>query len=226
MNTSIARNVGIKYVLDNGLTSSFVGFPDDDSSFDSSFFNQINLLINKRDFRNFVIDVFCTGSKKLFRTINYSNNKLLSKYDYNIVGAVNIILDFETFYNNSFFDVRFGVNAKYGAGEDGDYFIRAVGYKDFYYNNSLYNYHPSGESKLEKLPYLQLRARVLGYGKGVIALLCKHKMFKQAMIVTARAPGGALKYLMRFKLLIALTYFESFWVRLFYLIKFYFIKFK
>lgn len=226
VNTSIARNIGIQYVIDNGLASAFVGFPDDDSTFDSSFFSEISLLIKKRDFRNFVIDVFCTGSKKPFRTVKYPNDTLLSRYDYNMVGAVNIILDFETFSKNSFFDVRFGVNAKYGAGEDGDYFIRAVDYKDFYYNSNLYNFHPSGDSKLEKLTYLKLRKRVVGYGKGVIALLCKHKMFKQATIVTFRALGGVAKYLIKFKLLIAFAYFESFWVRLFYLIKFYLTKFR
>lgn len=226
VNTSIARNIGIQHVIDSGMKCNFVGFPDDDSSFDNSFFDEIKLLIQVEDFRNFIIDVICTGTTFPFRIINLKSGTQLTKKNYNIVGAVNIIVNFQTFKKVCYFDDRFGVNAKYGAGEDGDFFIRGLAYDAFYYNNKLHNYHPSGDSKLEKLSYIKLRKRVLNYGKGVVALLCKHKMYGSATIVTFRAIGGVFKYLLKLKFKIALAYFESFWLRFFYLIKFLTFKFK
>jgi len=222
VNTSIARNIGIKYLIENDLSFNFISFPDDDSSFDSSFFTTLNLKISENDFRNFIIDVYCTGSKKLFRKINYENNKLLTKYDYNLVGAVNIILNYKTFKNVLYFDTRFGVNAKYGAGEDGDYFIRAVQLNEFYYTNKLYNYHPSGESKFKTFDRKKLKKRMVSYGKGGVALLCKHKMYKDASVLTFRGLGGFGIYSLKGEFRIALAYLESFFVRFYYLLKFYF----
>jgi glycosyltransferase involved in cell wall biosynthesis len=220
VNTSVARNVGIDYVLTHGLKSKFVSFPDDDSSFDESFFIQLSLLIEAETYHNLVTDVYCTGTNKLFRKIKFNNGALLDKYNYNIVGAVNIILNYITFERVGYFDIRFGVNAKYGAGEDGDYFIRAVEYESFYYNNKLYSFHPSGESKYDKFTFQQKRERLISYGIGCIALLCKHKMYFQALVLTLRALGGVLYYFTKLKFTIALSYFEAFFVRLIYLIKF------
>lgn len=220
VNTSVARNIGIDYVLSHGQKAHFVSFPDDDSSFDDVFFKELSSLIESKTDQNFVTDVYCTGTTKLFRKISLKNGALLDRYNFNIVGAVNIILNFETFMKVGYYDTRFGVNAQYGAGEDGDYFIRAVQYAPFYYNNKLYSFHPSGESKYDRFTFQQKRQRLINYGIGCMALLCKHKMYFQAWILTFRALGGVLYYLTKLKFAIALTYFEAFFVRLIYLIKF------
>ncbi|MBC6110545.1 glycosyltransferase family 2 protein [Pedobacter fastidiosus] len=220
LNTSVGRNLGIEYVIENKITAKYLTFPDDDSSFDASFFETLGALITKNDLRNFVIDVYCTGTKVLFRKISYENDQLLTRKDWDIVGAVNVLYNFDTFEKVGYFDVRFGVNATYGAGEDGDYFIRATQFDKFYYNNELYNYHPSGESKFKKMSYQSLRKRMFNYGKGGIALLCKHKMYFGASFLTIRAVGGVASYVLKGKFLIALTYFEAFFIRLFFLIKF------
>jgi len=220
VNSSIARNVGIEYLIRNKLAFSFLCFPDDDSSYDSEFFNAMNNKFLNKDFRNFIIDVYCTGTKIFFRKVNYSNNRLLTKFDYDLVGAVNIVINYETFQKVLYFDTRFGVNAKYGAGEDGDYFIRATEFDDFYYCNELYNFHPSGDSKFNLMSYSQLRLRMINYGIGCVALLTKHKMYKSAFFLTFRAIGGFLSYFLKRKFYISLTYLEAFVVRFFYLIKF------
>lgn len=220
VNTSIARNIGIDYVLNNGLKSYFVAFPDDDSSYDAIFFERLHSLIGEKAYHNLVTDVYCTGTTKLFRKITLNDGALLNKSNFNIVGAVNIVVNFETFEKVGYFDVRFGVNAKYGAGEDGDYFIRAVQLKPFYYSNKLYSLHPSGESKYKRFSFQQKRERLRGYGKGVIALLCKHKMYGHAFILVVRALGGVVKYLFKLQFLVAYAYFEAFFVRMFYLLKF------
>jgi hypothetical protein len=84
----------------------------------------------------------------------------------------------------------------------------------------LYSYHPSGESKYEKFTFQQKRNRLNNYAIGCIALLCKHGMYFQAWILTFRALGGVLYYSMKLKFSLALAYFEAFFVRITYLIKF------
>lgn len=225
-NTSVARNIGVDFLLNKKWTSHFVYFPDDDSSFDSSFFKKIAYDISLNVFTNKVTDVYCTGTKNLFRKINLENNTLLTKNNFNIVGAVNIILNFATFKKVLYFDTRFGVNAKYGAGEDGDYFIRAVQLEPFYYDNNIYSFHPSGDSKYKKTAFLKLITRLAKYGTGCIALLCKHKMYYQALLLTFRAVGGVAYYVFKLNFKIAFAYFIAFFVRLFVFLKFIVIPFK
>ena len=220
VNSSVARNIGIDYLLNHQLVSKFVCFPDDDSSYDRIFFKKIQSLIESNKLGNYVTDVYCTGSRDLFRKVPYRNFTVLSNKDFNIVGAVNIILNFKTFLQVLYFDSRFGVNAKYGAGEDGDYFIRAVQIERFYYTKELYSYHPSGEYRYKSLSFKSMRKRLAGYACGGIALLCKHRMYKAAIILTFRAIGGMTKYLLKGEFKIAIAYFEAFFLRFFYLLKF------
>ncbi|MBC7915287.1 MAG: glycosyltransferase [Pyrinomonadaceae bacterium] len=220
VNSSIARNIGIDYLLNHQLVSEFVCFPDDDSSYDGIFFEKIQSFIKSNKLGNYVTDVYCTGSSELFRKVSYPDFTVLSKKDFNIVGAVNIVLNFKTFQQVLYFDSRFGVNAKYGAGEDGDYFIRAVQLERFYYTKELYSYHPSGEYRYKSLSFKSMRKRLSGYACGGIALLCKHRMYKAAIILTFRAIGGVAKYLLKREFKIAIAYLEAFFLRFFYLVKF------
>lgn len=221
-NSSVARNIGIDYLVRNNFNSKFVCFPDDDSTFDAVFFNQIHKNIKSCHLNNTICEVYCEGTKKQFKKVVLNNGAILTKRNFGIVGAVNIIVNFSTFKKVLHFDTRFGVNAKYGAGEDGDYFIRAVGFEPFYYNNEIYNYHPSGESKFDKLSYLKKRRKLINYGKGGIALLCKHRMYLAGLKLALRALGGFFYFTYKLKFLLAIAYLEAFFVRLFFLTKFVF----
>ncbi|MNE28833.1 hypothetical protein D3C80_1222910 [compost metagenome] len=174
---------------------------------------------------NYVTDVYCTGTKNLFRTINHIDGALLNAKDFYSVGAVNLVLNYSTFSKTLFFDERFGVNAQYGAGEDGDYFLRALKFENFYYSNKLFSFHPSADSKYKSLTYKQLRSRLRNYARGCIALLCKHKMYWAALKLTFRALGGSVLYLLKLQFSTALAYFEAFFVRLNCLIKYSFSSF-
>jgi hypothetical protein len=220
VNTSVARNIGIKYVFENYYVSNFVCFPDDDSSYDHFFFLKIQDKLKRKDDRNLIIDVFCTGTNQLFRKVNLKNDSLLSKKNFDIVGAVNMILNFKTFRKVEFFDERFGVNAIYGAGEDGDYFIRAVQLESFYYSSGIYNFHPSSIGKFKNLTYRQKRDKLNSYGIGVMALLCKHRMYLDAFFVTIRALGGGVFALLKLEFSLGMAYFEAFFVRFYHLLKF------
>ena len=107
VNSSVARNIGIDYLLNHQLVSKFVCFPDDDSSYDRIFFKKIQSFIESNKLGNYVTDVYCTGSRDLFRKVPYRNFTVLSNKDFNIVGAVNIILNFKTFLQVLYFDSRF-----------------------------------------------------------------------------------------------------------------------
>jgi hypothetical protein len=43
MGLSKARNIALKYLLDNILSAEYIMFPDDDSSFDSVFFDNFQV---------------------------------------------------------------------------------------------------------------------------------------------------------------------------------------
>lgn len=220
VNSSIGRNIGVRHVLKNNFKSIFVAFPDDDSTFDAEYFLRLNDYIQNCDHFNRITDVFCTGTKNMYRHNSLAHGISLNKKNYNIVGAVNILLNFQTFEKVKYFDERFGVNAIYGAGEDGDYFIRAVAESKFIYDKKLYSYHPSGDEKYNSLTFQQKRERLFKYGKGVVALLCKHRMYFEANILVFRALLGAVNYFVKLKFSLSIAYFEVFFVRIYYLLKF------
>lgn len=216
VNSSIARNIGIEYVIKHKIISSFVCYPDDDSSFDKNFFIKIKDWINQNEYRCFITDLYCSDKEGLFREVNLPNLTKLSNINFNIVGAVNMVVSYETFKKIGLFDIRFGVNALYGAGEDGDYYLRGLKYSDFYYTKDIFSFHPSGYDKFKGMPYIQKRKKLNAYGKGVMALLNKHKMYKESVVTVFRAIAGGLFSLLKFQFTLALAYFEAFFVRLFY----------
>jgi hypothetical protein len=223
-NSSEARNIAIEYILNNSLISKYVCFPDDDTTFDNNFFLELSHNINNNIFDNFIFDVYCANSNHLFHSIKYAEGKLISRSDFKFVGAVNILVNYDTFLNTGFFDNRFGVNALYGAGEDGDYFLRSLKYQKFYYTKKLYNYHPSQNNTYSHLTYKETNERLKNYGKGVIILLIKHKMYLHSFILIFKALGGSIYYLFKKMPITSLAYLNAFFVRLYTFLFFTFKK--
>ncbi len=223
VNSSIARNIGIEYIINNKIVSSFVCYPDDDSSFDKNYFIKLKDLILKDQITCYITDLYCSDKEGLFREVNLPNYTKLTKSNFNIVGAVNILVSFNVFQEIGFYDERFGVNALYGAGEDGDYYLRGLQYSEFLYTKDIFSFHPSGHDKLKELSYKNKRKKLNNYGKGVMALLNKHKMYKESLIMVFRAIGGVVFSFSKFQFTLGIAYFEAFFVRLVYLF-IYFIK--
>lgn len=213
-NTSEARNIAIQYILNNNLISKYVCFPDDDTTFDNNFFLELSNYVNDNIIKNFIFDVYCTDTNHLFHSIKYAEGKLISRSDFKFVGSVNILVNYDTFLNTGYFDTRFGVNALYGAGEDGDYFLRSLKYQNFHYTKKLYNYHPSKNDKYYHLTYKETSERLKSYGKGVTVLLIKHKMYLHAFILIFKALGGSIYYLFKKMPNTSLAYLNAFFVRL------------
>ena len=220
LNSSESRNLGIHFILKNNLFSYYIAFPDDDTTYDKSFFNFFNNLLNSNsiNFKNYICNVKCREDNNLYYRKKVSNFPFkATKYNFDNVGAVNMILNFDTFYNIKYFNEKYGVGSIYGAGEDGDYFLRAIKYKEIFYNPNLYTIHPA--SNFSKLNNLELKDRMVKYSRGVISVLCLHNMYLFAFYITLRALGGFFINLKTdFK--ISLLYLKLFFIRLYFLLKY------
>ena len=215
LNSSSSRNIAFEYILKNKIKSHFICFPDDDTTFDSYFFEQLKKIISSGIYNNYIFDVYCNNSNILFHNIKYKEGHLIRKYDYKFVGAVNMLINFETWIKTGFFDTRFGVNAIYGAGEDGDYFLRALNFQKFYYTKKLFNFHPSKIDFSDNLNYSNYKLKLKNYGRGVIVLLINHKMFIEALKVSFKALGAFFYYILKSMPKLAIIYLEVFFVRLY-----------
>ena len=222
LNSSKSRNLGIDYILQNKLTSYFVAFPDDDTTYDNNFFNFIftKIYVENEIDRNYLCDVKCRDNLNKFYRKKISNTTFkVSKYNFDSVGAVNIILNLDTFLKVKYFNEKYGVGSIYGAGEDGDYFLRSLNFSDFFYIPSLYTIHPSVNLKVTSSDFSALSNRMLKYSRGVISVLCLHKMRLYACYISFRALGGVIINLPKSPK-IAFLYFKIFFIRIFFLLKF------
>lgn len=216
---SSARNIAIKYILENDIKFEHLMFPDDDSTFTSDFFDNYNKFVSSN--QNYLIDVYCKDTSELYKNNNRND---LSKFDYqnyDMSMSVNMIISYNTFAKVKFFDELLGVGAKYGAGEDADYYIRACkeSNNDFIYLKSLFNYHPSYLSKHKSMSLNTLINKYINYGNGAIFMLCKHKMHKESLIICLRALGGSFFNLLKLEFKLSLVYFIAFFSRFYMFFK-------
>jgi len=203
---SEARNVALQFIFENNLVSDYIMFPDDDSTYDSEFFNHFLTKVTG----NTLIDVYATGSHQLFRPLKYQQDDVLSVKQYDAANSVNMIVDFSLVKAVGLFDEKMGVGSAHGAGEDGDYFIRCckASGKGFRYEKALWNYHPLGDNKYKLMTLDQLINRYKNYGRGVIYMLCKHKLYRSALnCILSAFIGGIIAFVqLDFKLGIARFY--------------------
>lgn len=208
--SSRARNIGIEYILKHNIPFEYLLFPDDDTTYDSSFFDLFEDVIHG----NTIIDVLCKDTKVPYSNYKIKDGALLRKKDVLFIGCVRLVLSKETFNKVGYFDEQLGIGAKYGAGEDGDYFLRALQYNKFYYTNRIYNFHPSPSLKYNKLKFCELMLRFNNYGKGLVYMLCKHKLYKECCVVCLRAIAGGGFALITGRWKLACAYWYSFFTRL------------
>lgn len=212
MSLSKARNMGIDYVLSNEIEADYVMFPDDDSSFDLTFFERFIACTSNGT--PLIIDVCNENSKDKYIKHTLKDGAILYRKHYYAVGSTNMIIPFDLFVSTGHFDEQMGVGAQYGAGEDGDYFIRSlkcVG--QFVYSSKLYNFHPKAEVKYNELTYSQTVYRYKSYGVGVAYLFHKHKMHSDSFLLCVKALVASLIHLVRFNFKMAAVCFCAFGYR-------------
>lgn len=189
---SEARNRVIQYVRKQNIVASYVMFPDDDSTFGEDFFDNFNHEVHS----NTLISVYCTGTKNLYKKMP-SLNYMEQTDNYLNAMSVNMIIQYEHFMEIGFFDEKMGVGAKYGAGEDGDFFLRICEkFGPFSFNQHLCTFHPASNVKFASMSLKNLILRYKKYGEGVICLLCKHRKYRQAFGCIIMGMLGAFKALL------------------------------
>lgn len=221
LSSSASRNVGLNYLFSNKIDFNYLMFPDDDSTFDNSFWNEF-LNINGE---NIVLNLLSTGTNEKYARYNKNNDELITKYDVDFIGCVRFLFTKKLIIKLGYFDERMGIGAKYGAGEDGDYLLRALNFSRLVYKEKLFTFHPSASDKHDNLTLKQLIVRYTNYGKGVMFLLCKHKLYYSALKIIFKGVVAFLFYLITFKFKLAISYFITIQVRILYFIVFY-LKFK
>lgn len=217
LNSSESRNVGLSYLLTNQIDFKYLMFPDDDSTFDNSFLNEFVKLKDE----NIILNLLNTDTKDKYSNYNKKDNELITKYDVEFIGCVRFLFTKELIYQIGLFDERMGIGAKYGAGEDGDYFLRALAFTKLIYKEKLFTFHPSANNKHLTLSFSQLIKRYSTYGIGVMFLVCKHRLYYSAFKIIFKGFLGFIYYLSTLKFRLALTYFMVFQIRIYYFILFY-----
>lgn len=214
LSLSAARNLAIKYIFEKRIEALHIMFPDDDSTFDSSFFERYQLFVSIDT--NYIIDVYSTHTDALFKKLTHNSGRVFSRLNWGVACSVNMIISFNSLFKVGYFDEKLGVGARYGAGEDNDYFIRICNYSNgFVYCKQLHNFHPAPIQTYQQYSLKQLINRFNGYGRGVVFCLCKHHLFYDAFIVCLRAFLGGMKNLMFLKINYSIAYFLSFISRTF-----------
>lgn len=198
---SKARNILMsKLEIDE---SAYYMFPDDDSIFDETFFNNFRSVVRG----NTLMAVKATQDKESY-FIKMPKRVYAKKTDYHNAISVNMIIKGKTLRQVGEFDENLGVGNYYGAGEDNDYFIRCSTIEPFIYTNDIWNYHPLQKDNFN-LPVEKLVERYKYYGRGVMFMLLKHGMVFQAWILIIRGYFGALLYLLKLNTKMSYVYFKA-----------------
>jgi hypothetical protein len=211
VSSSKSRNMVIDYVLKNDITADFVMYPDDDSSFDKHFFDNFSVVHG-----NTLICTFCADqTERLYLKAHNKKNVGIEAATQNKVGSWNMIIAYDTFKKVGQFDECLGVGALYGAGEDGDYYIRCCKVSGcFAYTKALRNYHPSPNYKYDQITTKQMIKRFSNYGQGVVFMFCKHHLYRAAFNICIRAIGGVVKSLLQGNIRLSVAYMVAFFIRI------------
>lgn len=209
MSLSLARNYALEWLEENKIKFPFIMFPDDDSTFDQSFFYNFKSVVNEES--NFLIDVKNHSDAGFFIKHHFQNGEFLDLKYWNKSCSVNMIINSDTMTYLKRFDENLGVGAKYGAGEDCDIFIRSVkGGFSFIFTNELYTMHPAATKIYCDLSLSMLIKRFNNYGRGVVYVLMKHDMNFEALKVCFRGFLGSLIFALKGKFKLSSAYFISF----------------
>lgn len=213
MSLSAARNIGLKYVIENKINTRYILFPDDDSTFDEHFFNRFGKLKDGEK-KNFLIDVYGEGSTELYIKNNLLDGKLVKDNRTKVAMSVNMLISWHTIEKVGFFDEKMGVGTRYGAGEDIDYFLRCVEKCGaFVYNKRLWNFHPKYDFKHNNLALKDLIKKYKNYGRGVVYLNIKHRKYFSTILLCLKALFGSFVAFFKLDFKLSIARFCAFFFR-------------
>jgi len=217
LSLSRARNIALEYIKNNKIISHHVMFPDDDSTFDNTFFDVFRDAI-KVD-HNYVIGVYNAGTRDYY-SYKLKNNQKLTKKDFKAAISVNMVIAYETLFKIGKFDESLGVGTRFGSAEDHDYYLRACNVTCFQASSKIFNYHPSANTLYDNYSLIDLLSRGLSYSRGYIYVMFRHKLFGAALGIVTRALCASGYFLVKLQFKRCVANFVIFFIRLYHFVYF------
>jgi len=201
---SAARNLGLECLFASNYKPKHVIFPDDDSTFDSSFFRVYQESVSSdKAYLAKILSLEKSEDYREYPKQEMSGSLELLPY----VASVSLLIPYPWLKQVGFFDPKLGAGAQYGSSEDLDYFLRASQQGDFHFLPELYNFHPSRFGKYDRLNGQEIRKRFRTYTDGYLHVYFKHNIDKKLNLFAERALGGAVLSLLKLKFNLAWEYF-------------------
>ncbi len=223
MGLSKARNIALNYLSQNTISSEYVMFPDDDSSFDQDFFVNFSIILNTN--KCYITPIYNEGTKDLYFGKKTKDNKLILPEDHQLIGSPNQIILYDYFRENIHFNEELGLGAMYGSCEDFDLFLNIyLKGNSFFFINSIYNYHPKKTAAYNKMKIFDIVKRFNNYSTGFAYVLFKYKIFALIPEYLIRTFGAFVVFGFRLKFKLSLAYLIQFFLRIRLLFKFWFNK--
>ena len=174
---SKARNIALDYLLQNRISSEYIMFPDDDTSFDQIFFENFSTILNSN--KNYITPIYKEGTKDLYFGRKTKDNKIITPRDHQLIGSPNQIILYDYLKSDIQFDEKLGVGAQYGSSEDFDLYLKLYQKgNQFFFTNKLYNYHPAKVAAYKNVNLNHIVKRFENYSSGFAYIIFKYKLFK------------------------------------------------
>ena len=213
MGLSKARNIALKYLIINSISSKYIMFPDDDSSFDSLFFENFGSKLNSN--QCFITPIYNDGTKELYFGKPTFNGKVITPLDHQLIGSPNQIILYDKFKNQIAFDEKLGVGALYGSSEDVDLFLKLFEMGErFIFTNDIYTYHPKKTSAYNDLALSKIILRFKNYSLGFGYIIFKYKLFSLIPEYLIRTFGAFILFFCRLNFKLSFAYLIQFFIRI------------
>lgn len=210
---SRARNIALKFLLTNKASASYIMFPDDDSSFDYSFFKAFKEILESN--KCFLTSIYKEGTKEYYLGKSFKEDTVVSIDDHHLIGSPNQVLLYNLLKNNIWFNESLGIGAQYGSCEDYDLFLKInLENNHYYYNSMLYSFHPAKSVSTNNVKLKKVIERYKNYSLGFVYIIYAYRKQKFIPIFLFKCLGASLISLFTLKFKMAIMYFCLFFIRI------------
>lgn len=223
MSLSKARNIALNHLKEYAVSAEYIMFPDDDTTFDESFFINFPTILNSN--KCYIIPIYNVGTKELYLGKKTNDREIITAKNHQLIGSPNQILLYNDLKEDLFFNENLGIGAKYGSCEDFDLFLR-LDQKGvlFVFENSLYNYHPKKVFAYKDISLSTIVRRFKNYSSGFAFVIFKYRLFFLIPEYLIRTLGAFIVFIFKFQLKLSVAYLIQFFIRIYLLIHFYLQK--
>lgn len=217
---SKARNIGISLLKKSQNIVNHIMFPDDDTTFDATFFENYQSIV--RDGVSYIIPIYQRDTlKELYMGyICEEGARVTPKMD-SLIGSPNQIIAYPGNEELVYFNEDLGVGAKYGSCEDLDLFIRLDrNGSNYYYTSAIHNFHPGKTQVFKSLSLERLKSRFKNYSAGFCFIIFKYQRYSAIPAYLIRPLGASLIYLFKLNIRFFRAYLYQFFIRIYLLISF------